>query len=451
MFRKSFWYCLALFSLIPIDVFCGPDLCGNPKIDSIVWIDRNKMWFFTSGGYYYYVKEGVMPPLKSDEKPLPSGFKVGEAAVLRETELVCNKGKTEAMKKDEVLIYLVEKMGDRNRIHIYDTRINDENKRWITGSDPLDFNNDHSVGQAKIDKTKPIDAMVSRGSQLYLIQGFNYAGIDLSKLCINTDDYANAFDFHNVTDFQTVYSVDAMTIKENGKAYMFIKDEFWIIKLDDPKPGLLTGTKDNNAQQIATDFFKCRSGEQSEINDTISSNGPEPPTDSPPIPEPSKSAGVESKGSSSGEEKDSSSGEEKGSGIWIIGVIVAIVVVVIVIALIAVVAMRKKKSGADSEADGMAAGGAEVSAGAARKSSIDDKVGRSKVGSKVDSKVGPQMSPSKTSSKMTAPSSLGGTSPSKMSVRSMMSTIPKGMKSKSSPKRAVDKQSSVVKSSMSKK
>jgi hypothetical protein len=436
MFGKFFWYCLVLFSLIPIDVFCGPDLCENPKIDSIVWIDRNKMWFFTSGGYYYYVKEGVMPPPKSDAKPLPSGFKVGEAAVLRETELICNKGKTEAMKKDEVLIYLVEKMGDRNRIHIYDTRINDENKRWTTGSDPLDFNNDHSVGQAKIDKTKPIDAMVSRGSQLYLIQGFNYAGVDLSKLCVNTDDYANAFDFHNITDFQTVYSVDAMTIKENGKAYMFIKDEFWIIKLDDSKPELLTGTKDNSAQQIATDFFKCGPGGQSETNDTISSNGSEPPTDSPPIPEPSKSAGVESKGSSSG--------EEKGSGIWIIGLIVAIVVVVIVIALIAVIAMRKKKSGAESEADGMAAG-------AAGKNSIDGKVGGSKVESKVDSKVGSQVSPSKTGSKMTAPSSLGGTSPSKMSVRSMMSTAPKGMESKSSPKSAVDKQSSAVKSSMSKK
>jgi hypothetical protein len=109
--------------------------------------------------------------------------------------------------------------------------------------------------------------------------------------------------------------------------------------------------------------------------------------------------------------------------------------------------MRKKKSGADSEADGMAAGSAEVSVGAVRKSSIDGKVGGSKVGSKVDSKVGSQVSPSKTGSKMTAPSSLGGTSPSKMSVLSMMSTAPKGMESKSSPKSTVDKQSSAVKSS----
>ncbi len=78
--------------------------------------------------------------------------------------------------------------------------------------------------------------------------------------------------------------------------------------------------------------------------------------------------------------------------------------------VVVVIAMRKNKSGADSEADGMAAG-------SAGKSSIDGKVSGSKVGS--------QVSPSKTGSKMTAPSSLGGTSPSKMSVLSMMSTAPK--------------------------
>jgi hypothetical protein len=41
--------------------------------------------------------------------------------------------------------------------------------------------------------------------------------------------------------------------------------------------------------------------------------------------------------------------------------------------------MHKKKSGADSEADGMAAGSAEVSVGAVGKSSIDSKVGGSKI------------------------------------------------------------------------
>jgi hypothetical protein len=177
-----------------------------------------------------------MPPLKSDAKPLPSGFKVGEEA-LRETELVCNKGKTEDIEKNEILIYLVEKICDKNRIHIYDTRINDQNKRWATDSEPLDYNNDHSVGQANMDNIKPM--LWFPEPELYLIQGFNYSGINLSKLCVNTDDYANAFDFYNITDFQTVYLVDSMAIKENGKVYLFIKNEFWIIKLDDPKPDYL--------------------------------------------------------------------------------------------------------------------------------------------------------------------------------------------------------------------
>jgi hypothetical protein len=386
------------------------------------------MWFFTSGGYYYYIKDEIMPPPKSEAKPLPSGFKVGEAAFLRETELVCGKGKTDAMGENEVLIYLVEMVGDSNKIHIFDTRV-DESKRWITGSNPLEFDNDHSVGQAKVDKTKPIDAMVSRGSELYLIQGSNYAGIDLTPLCADTNSFANSLDLHSITEFGTNNAIDAMTITtDNKKALMFAKEQFWYIKLNDPKTGSLAGIKDNVGQQIDTDFLKCGPGGQPETNDTSITNGSQPKEASQPTQEPSLlSTGP-------------SGGEEKSSAVFIILGVVAAVIVVIVIALIAVIAMHKKKSGANSEADGMVA---KVSAGAAGKSSIDGKVGGSKVGSKVDSKVGSkvgsQVSPSKTDSKI--PSSLGGTSPSKMSVRSMMSTAPKGMESKSS----------AVKSSISKK
>jgi hypothetical protein len=441
MFEKFFWISFAVFTLTLNHALSGPDLCKNPKIDSIVWVERNEMWFFTSGGYYYYIKDGIMPPPKSEAKPLPSGFKVGEAAVLRETEVVCGKEKTDAMGKNEVLIYLVEMVGDSNKIHIFDTRV-DESKRWITGSIPLEFNNDHSVGQAKVDKTKSIDAMVSRGSQLYLIQGSNYAGIDLTPLCADTNSFANSLDVHSITEFGTNNAIDAMTITtDNKKALMFAKEQFWYVKLNDPKSGSLAGIKDNIGQQIDTDFLKCGPGGQPETNDTSITNGPQQTEAS----QPTQDRGLLSTGSSGGGEKSSAT--------FIILGVVAAVIVVIVISLIAVIAIRKKKSGADSEADGMAAGAAEVSAGATGKDSIDGKVGGSKVGSKVDSKVGSkvgsQVSPSKTGSKML--SSLGGTSPSKMSVRSMMSTAPKGMESKSSPKSAVDKQSSAVKSSIYKK
>jgi sensor histidine kinase regulating citrate/malate metabolism len=68
--------------------------------------------------------------------------------------------------------------------------------------------------------------------------------------------------------------------------------------------------------------------------------------------------------------------EEKSSALWIILGVVAAVIVVIVIALIAVIAMRKTKSSADLEADGMALSGAGIGAD---KSSIDGKVGGSKM------------------------------------------------------------------------
>jgi hypothetical protein len=57
--------------------------------------------------------------------------------------------------------------------------------------------------------------MLSRSSELYLIQGSYYSGIHSSPLCANTNNFANAFDFHPITEFGTVYSVEAMTIKEN--------------------------------------------------------------------------------------------------------------------------------------------------------------------------------------------------------------------------------------------
>jgi hypothetical protein len=88
---------------------------------------------------------GIMPSPKSEAKPLPSGFKVGEAAALRDIGLVCREGKTDAIELNEVLIHLVEMIGNSNKTHIFDTR-ESENKRWTTGSNPLDFDNDHSTG-----------------------------------------------------------------------------------------------------------------------------------------------------------------------------------------------------------------------------------------------------------------------------------------------------------------
>ncbi len=86
----------------------------------------------------------------------------------------------------------------------------------------------------------------------------------------------------------------------------------------------------------------------------------------------------------------------------------------------------------------MAVGGAEVGTGLVAKSLTDGKVGS-------------KVSPSKTGSQMPAPSSTGCLSSSKMSMRSIASTAPKAKESKSSPKTGIEKKSSPVKPSTSKK
>jgi hypothetical protein len=80
-------------------------------------------------------------------------------------------------------------------------------------------------------------------------------------------------------------------------------------------------------------------------------------------------------GLSTGTEGKITSDDKKGHTIRIIVGIIAVVVVVVVIASIAFITMGEKKSSADSEADGMAVGGAEVGTGLFAKSLTDGKVG----------------------------------------------------------------------------
>jgi hypothetical protein len=405
MFRKSIWICVALVLSTLNDVLSQPDLCQNPKIDSITYIENNNMWFFTSGGYYWVIKDSEnLLPKKENAKKLPQGFKVGDAAVYRNTLTVCGTQTQNIQREIEIL--LVEKQGSANNVIVYDLR----EDKW---KPPTVLANDRILGQAQIDKIQTIDAMfVREKAEIYLVQGKSYAAVDYMKLCSNPSDYATAFEKSSINDFNFNNHIDAMTKIKNNNLLLFSGSTYLELRIIYPQktPGKINAVRigSNVAKSIANEFFKCNVTESGPTPGVVVPT-PEPPTDNP---EPSKDTGLQT--------TSSSPGEEKSGVIFIILGVVAAVVVVIVIALIVVIAMCKKKSGADSEADGMAASGAEVSAGAAGKSSIDGKVGGSKVGSKVDSKVGSQVSPSKTGSKMTAPSSLGGTSPSKMSVRSMM-------------------------------
>jgi hypothetical protein len=64
-------------------VLSQPDLCRNPRLDSIAWMSDSNQYFFTSDGWYWIVKETEFPPPVANAKPLPNGFKKGEAAVYR--------------------------------------------------------------------------------------------------------------------------------------------------------------------------------------------------------------------------------------------------------------------------------------------------------------------------------------------------------------------------------
>jgi hypothetical protein len=66
------------------------------------------MYFFTSGGYYWYLKEEQLIPRKEEVTPLPNGFKVGDAAVFRNAMNICPKAQTQNIGKEKEVI-LVEK------------------------------------------------------------------------------------------------------------------------------------------------------------------------------------------------------------------------------------------------------------------------------------------------------------------------------------------------------
>jgi hypothetical protein len=71
-----------LLLLIKTDIILSqPDLCENSRFDSFGWVADENIYFFTSGGYYWYVKQNEMPPPLTRGQPLPNGFKIGESAL----------------------------------------------------------------------------------------------------------------------------------------------------------------------------------------------------------------------------------------------------------------------------------------------------------------------------------------------------------------------------------
>jgi hypothetical protein len=62
-------------------VLSQPDLCENPRFDSFEWVTDENMYFFTSGGYYWYFKQNEMPPPLARGQLRTNGFKIGESAL----------------------------------------------------------------------------------------------------------------------------------------------------------------------------------------------------------------------------------------------------------------------------------------------------------------------------------------------------------------------------------
>jgi hypothetical protein len=300
-------------------------------------------------------------------------------------------------------------MGGSNKIIIFDT------KTFKWKDDVLDLSNDRSLGSINLEKGQAIDAIFAFSrAEVYAVQGSYYAGIDYTKVCKNKNDYAIAFGRQNKSDLDTVSNIVAMTMTTATNLMMIdSEDNYWNIDLKGvtDTPGKLKGSKNPNYESIAKDFFQCTGTE--DTNET---------------PDDSKTTPTAEEGNK--ETTEESTNKEKGSGVWIILVIVVAVVAVIAIALIAVFVMRKKKSSADlgPEVSKGADSAAGVGTGAAEKNSSD---------AKVSSKVNSQVSQSKVGSKAAVPSSLGGMSPSKMSMRSKASTAPKGMESKSGAKSGI--------------
>ena len=104
-------YLLSL-SLIPL-LLSEPDLCQNPKLDSIAYVSGKFMWFFTSGGYYWYIKESDFPP-RSPSGKLPDGFTRGDAVFYSDWIKVCESSpnsrqpKYRVRKNDQLIIFILK-------------------------------------------------------------------------------------------------------------------------------------------------------------------------------------------------------------------------------------------------------------------------------------------------------------------------------------------------------
>ena len=357
-----------ILSILLKEVFGGNDLCKNgAKIDSIDYIYDKKLWFFTSGGHYWFVKDNEFPP-KEKGKPLSSGLKRGDAALYLNTFDACSKGNGRKEKE----IYLIEKTDKGNVLLIFDVR----SKDWINKKQPKLYNEDKVIGRARVDWSEAIDAMVSyKNKFVVIVQKDKYNVIDFSKICKNSSLFAESKAQHSLTDFKTKSHIDALSSQTNG-FLMFQNNTFFSLNINEFNEtiGKFKTVYKNFSQQISKEFFKFPNQCFIDLmvnpdvitsEDTSITYETSEMTDKTEL-KPSKTPSPV---------KNDQNG--KAFSLWIIIAVIIIFLILLAIALFACLAMRKKE----------AKTGEDVPYSDVKQSQSTASTGASKAGTKFKSKV----------------------------------------------------------------
>ena len=318
--------------LMPL-VFSEPDLCRNPKLDSIAFVSPDSL-FFTSGGYYWYIKETDLPPGPPTDK-LPDGFVRGDAAIYCDYLSVCGNASNV---RHEQHIVLVENTAQGNRIIDFDIK----KKTWLTSRK---WHSDHMIGNSKIDSKKEIDAMFSvDNTNVFLVQNQSYAGVEWTECC-GRGNYSKAFDSKESYGLMNSYQnipIDAITVK-GKQMYYFIGPSFWVANITTFSGGTITLFK-GQSKNVSSQFFKYK--ECPEIPKP--ENVPQKPSDQnpdkgdePSDPNAHKSEDIEPSTS--------------GTTFLVVIIIVVVVVVALVIGIVVFVMRGKSKEAQEKDKKGVPA------------------------------------------------------------------------------------------------
>ena len=433
---------LILLVLVLKGVICGNNFCKNGAIlDSIVFVKSQNMFFFTSGGHYWYVKKNQFPP-KGMGTPLPEGFKRGEAAFFIDYLNNCKGTKRpDGQQLDSQEIHILENIDGETKVMIYDVR--NPTDPW--SKEPIPHYMVKGLSQAKIDFSKTIDAtFVHQGLYLIIIQDTIYAIVDLKDVCTDPNAFGRGTKSREFSELDVESIVDATTEWESPvKFLLFQSQSYWEVVIQNEywtegRIHTMKGTQKESVRSFFNYSENCKIprnkastkrpefgvGPVGEINQETDSDN----EDTTESEEPEHETNPEEE---SGDADSSPSGEESGGFLWII-IIVIIVVIVILIAIVLIACLAMSNKG-DNDGEAGAAGAADpgLEEGAAgAKSSLGTSPSTMSVRSNTGLGGGPSGSPGGTAGGASGPNSSMGTSPSTISVRSTTGGGPPGSTSK---------------------